>query len=113
MSYIVSALYINVLVSKYLKYLILFSRDSRLYKGVCPSIGPSVHPLVRLSIGPSVRNAFFLIGQKWVETNKNEISDDEAGRDYTSHDLFRVYELVFFKVYIKNIFKFIFYKFSL
>ena len=29
-----------------------------------------------------------------METNKNEISDDEAGRDYTSHDLFRVYELV-------------------
>ena len=46
------------------------------------------------SIGPSVRNAFFSIGQKWVETNKNEISDDEAGRDYMSHDLFRVYELV-------------------
>ena len=45
--------------------------------------------------------------------NEYEISDDEAGRDSTSHDLFRVYELVFFKVYIKNIFKFIFYKFSL
>ena len=29
-----------------------------------------------------------------METNKNEISDDEAGRDYTSRDLFRVYELV-------------------
>ena len=29
-----------------------------------------------------------------METNKNEISDDEAGRDYTSHDLFRLYELV-------------------
>ena len=41
-------------------------------------------------------NAFLLIGQKWVETNKNEIRDDEAGRDYTSHDLFRVYELVTF-----------------
>ena len=54
------------------------------------SVRPSIHPSVR----PSVRNAFFLIGQKWVETNKNEISDDEAGRDYTSHDLFRVYELV-------------------
>ena len=49
---------------------------------------------IRGCVRPSVRNAFFLIGQKWVETNKNEISDDEAGRDYTSHDLFRVYELV-------------------
>ena len=53
---------------------------------VRPSVGPSVRP--------SVRNAFFSIGQKWVETNKNEISDDMAGRDYMSHDLFRVYELV-------------------
>ena len=26
--------------------------------------------------------------------SKNEISDDEAGRDQTSHNLFRVYELV-------------------
>ena len=60
------------------------------------SVGPSVRPSVGPSVGPSVRNAFFSIGQKWVETNKNEISDDEAGRDYTSHDLFRVYELVKF-----------------
>ena len=60
--------------------------STHLYKRVCLSVGPSV--------GPSVRNAFFLIGHKWVELNKNEISDDEAGRDYTSHDLFRVYELV-------------------
>ena len=40
--------------------------------------------------------SFFLIGHKWVKLNKNEISDDEAGRDYTSHDLFRVYELVLY-----------------
>ena len=68
----------------------IFSRDSRLYKRVCPSIGPSVHPSVRRS----VRHAFIFIGQKWAETHKNEIRDDEAGRDYTSHDLFRVYKLV-------------------
>ena len=29
-----------------------------------------------------------------TKTSTNEISDDEVGRDYTSHDLFRVYELV-------------------
>ena len=77
--------YLPYLVSPF-RYFALFSRDSRLYKRVWPS--------VRRSVRPSVRNAFFSIGQKWVETNKNEISDDEAGRDYTSHDLFRVYELV-------------------
>ena len=75
-----------------------FSRDSRLYKRVClsvhRSVRPSVGPSIRWLVGLSIRNAFFLIGQKWVETNKNEISDEEAGRDYTSHDLFRVYELV-------------------
>ena len=49
---------------------------------------------VRLSVRPCITR--FLFDQKWVETNKNEISDDEAGRDYTSHDLFRVYELVFY-----------------
>ncbi len=37
------------------------------------------------------------VGQKWAETHKNEIRDDKAGRDYTSHDLFRVYELVFIR----------------
>ena len=69
---------------------LVISRDSRLYKRVCLSVRPSVRPSVGPLVRPSVRNAFFLIGQKWVETNKNEISDDEAGRDYTSHDLFRV-----------------------
>ena len=58
---------------------LIFSREPRLYKRVCPSVG---------------RLVGFFIGQKWAETLKNEIRDDEAGRDYTSHDLFRVYELV-------------------
>ena len=31
----------------------------RLYKRVCPSVGPSVRRSVRPSVGPSVRNAFF------------------------------------------------------
>ena len=53
------------------------------------SVHPSVGPSVSLSVRSSVRNEFFSIGQKWVETNKNEISDDEAGRDYTSHDSIR------------------------
>ena len=51
---------------------------------VCPSVRPSIHPSVH----------FFSIGQKWVETNKNKTTDDEAVRDFTSHDLFCVYELV-------------------
>jgi hypothetical protein len=55
---------------------------------VRPSVGPAVGP----SVGPL---RVFFIGQKWAETLKNEIRNDEAGRDYTSHDLFRVYELVY------------------
>merc|ERR1711911_165222 len=35
--------------------LLLFSREPRLYKRVCPSVRPSVGPSVR----PSVRNLFF------------------------------------------------------
>ena len=34
---------------------VVFSRKPRLYKRVCPSVGP----LVRRSVGPSVRNLFF------------------------------------------------------
>ena len=37
----------------------IFSREPRLYKRVCPSMGPSVRPWVR----GSVRNAFFLAGR--------------------------------------------------
>ena len=51
----------------------VFSREPRLYKRVCPSVGPSV----RGSVGPSVRNHFF----RRAETK-------------TANDLFRVYELV-------------------
>ena len=61
---------------------------------MCLSDDLSVGPSVRWLIQWSVRNPFFLIGQKWLETNKNEISDDEASRDDTSHGLFRVYDLV-------------------
>ena len=45
----------------------VFSHEPRLYKRVCPSVGPSVGPLVMLL---------------------------SAGRDEPANDLFRVYELV-------------------
>ena len=52
---------------------LVFSREPRLYKRVCPSVGP----LFRWSVDRSVRNAFVT-----------------AGRDKPANDLFRVYELV-------------------
>ena len=44
----------------------LISRDSRLYKRVCPSVGRSVRPSVRRSVRPSVRNAFVKIAENGV-----------------------------------------------
>ena len=58
----------------------VFSREPRLYKRVCPSVGRSVRP----SVGPSVRNAFV-----------------SAGRDEPANDLFRVYEFVIFSYMYK------------
>ena len=48
--------------------------------------GVSVRWLVRRSVGPSVGPSVrpkreFLVGQKTAKMNKNEISDDKAGRD--------------------------------
>ena len=55
------------------------SREPRLYKRVCPSVGS----LVRRSVGPSVR---WSVGNAFVS----------AGRDEPANDLFRVDELVSF-----------------
>ena len=54
---------------------LIFSREPRLYKRVCPSVGP----LVRWSIGPSVGPSVMLLS---------------AGRDEPANNLFCVYELV-------------------
>ena len=76
---------------------------------MCPSFRPTVGPsvpltslvvthdsirgCVRRSVGPSVHPSITRFFGR-PKTGKNEFSDDEAGRNWTSHDLFRVYELV-------------------
>ena len=71
----------------------VFSRESRLYKRV----RPSVRPWVRGSVRPWVRQVFFLDGQNCAKSSlkrPKEFQNGEAGSDKTTLDLFCVYELV-------------------
>ena len=65
------------------KTFLIFSLEPRLYKRVCPSVGPSV----RRSVGPSVRRS--------VGPSVGPKREFSAGGDKTANDLFRVYELVY------------------
>ena len=60
---------------------------------VRPSVGPSVRP----SVGPLVRHAFFFNDRDCAKLSLKQLKEfqnGEAGRDSTTHNLFRMYELV-------------------
>ena len=61
------------------------------HRSVGQSVGRLVHWSAHPLVGPKRK---FLVGQKRAKMSKNEDSDDVAGRDQTSYDLFCVYELV-------------------